>query len=239
LSLENSLVLRCLHVPEDYRTLNEGYKRIEQIKGAVTTIVLGQGEHVVEEYTDKEGDSSDEDGDSSDEHVYHYLEIKCPLNIIGSPKVLDKSDIVVVGGFFIGENIHSNVHVEHLTIRHKEGSGVLGYSSFTLNDLMIDQCGQYGVYVYGTLLRSNNISISKCQRSGVFAWGGATSILEGSETLIYNNCLNGSTSEYGLRVIGSSSKIQIVSPLTKESISKGNLGGGNCGGNGQIETIEE
>ena len=31
LSLESNLVLRCLHVPEDYRTLNEGYKRIEEI----------------------------------------------------------------------------------------------------------------------------------------------------------------------------------------------------------------
>jgi hypothetical protein len=47
-----------------------------------------------------------------------------------------------------------------------------------------------------------------------------------------------------LKVSGSSSKIQIVSPLTKESISKGNKGGGNWGAGGgatlnQIEIIEE
>ena len=96
-SLENNLVLRCLHVPEDYRTLNEGYKRIEQSKGAVTTIVLGPGDHVV-----KDG----------------KLNIKCPVNIVGSRDVLDKSKIVVVGGFQIYAN---GAHVEHLTIRHKKG----------------------------------------------------------------------------------------------------------------------
>jgi hypothetical protein len=42
-----------------------------------------------------------------------------------------------------------------------------------------------------------------------------------------------------LLVSGPSSKIQIVKPLTKEAISKGNKGGGDCGGNGQIENIEE
>ena len=50
--------------------------------------------------------------------------------------------------------------------------------------------------------------------------------------------------DYGLTVYGSSSKIQIVSPLTKESISKGSGGDGNCGAGGgaklkQIEIIEE
>jgi hypothetical protein len=47
-----------------------------------------------------------------------------------------------------------------------------------------------------------------------------------------------------LDVNGPSSKIQIVSPLTKEAISKGNKGGGDWGADDeatldQIETIEE
>ena len=46
----------------------------------------------------------------------------------------------------------------------------------------------------------------------------------------YGNCLSERGYDYGLRVfVGSSSKIQIVSPSTKESISKGNKGGGNWG----------
>ena len=142
-SLENNLVLRCLHVPEDYRTLNEAYARIEQSKGAVTTIVLGPGDHVV-----KGGG---------------YLEIECPVNIVGSPDVLDKSNIVVVGGLWIqgknASNIHGNVHVEHLTIRHEKQCGVFGYSSFTLNDLTIDQCGGFGVYVGGSSTHNANYEL--------------------------------------------------------------------------------
>jgi hypothetical protein len=227
-SLENNLVLRCFHVPEDYRTLNEGVKRVEQSKGAVTTIVLGQGEHVVEE--DKNG--------------YNRLYIKCPVNIVGSPDVLDKSNIVVVGGLWIqgknASNIHGNVHVEHLTIRGLKNNGVRAYSSFTLNDLMIDQCGYTGVWAMGssTLARCTNIKVNKCQYSGVLADEGATIILEGTETLIGNNCLKEWARSYGLKVYLVSSKIQIVSPLTKESISKGNGGVGIGVGMVKLEPLK-
>ena len=167
-SLENNLVLRCLHVPEDYRTINEAYARIEQSNGALTTIVLGPGDHVV-----KGGG---------------YLNIKCPVNIVGSRDVLDKSKIVVVGGFKITAN---GAHVEHLTIRHKSGRGVYGYSSCTLTDLMIVQC-QYGVCAYGSdvVLNCTNIMVSKCQYSGVYAYNGGTIILSGNRTLITDNCLS-------------------------------------------------
>jgi hypothetical protein len=226
-SLENNLVLRCLHVPEDYRTINEAYASIEQSKGAVTTIVLGPGDHVVKRSN----------------YGKNYLNIQCPVNIVGSRDVLDKSKIVVVGGFNITAN---GVHVEHLTIRHKKGSGVRGESSCTLTDLMIDQCG-CGVYAYGSdaVLNCLNIMVSKCIYSGVGAGDGGTIILRGNGTLITDNCLYGNSSSYGLRVVGPSSKIQIVKPLTKETISKGNRGGGDWGAtarNGatldQIETIE-
>jgi hypothetical protein len=236
LSLEYNRDLRCLHVPEDYSTLNDAYNKIIQSKGAVTTIMLGQGEYVVAESTATLGGKN------------NYLNIKCPVNIVGSPHVLDKSNIVVVGGFQIGDvfaNVPGNVHVEHLTIRNKKGCGVKGYSSFTLNDLMIDQCRYPGVFASGsTFARCFNISVSKSQYSGVYASEGASIILQGRDTSIYGNCLYGISDDFGLYVRGSSSKIQIVSPLTKESISKGNKGGGNWGAGGgatlnQIEIIEE
>jgi len=80
--------------------------------------------------------------------------------------------------------------------------------------------------------------------SGVWAGWGASIILEGRETSIYENCSGGESHYYGLAVYHSSSKIQIVSPLTKESISKRNGGGGDWGAEGganinQIEIIEE
>ena len=179
--------------------------------------MLGPGDHVVKGGT---------------------LHIQCPVNIVGSRDVLDKSKIVVVGGFKIYAN---GVHVEHLTIRHKKGSGVWGYSSCTLTDLMIDQCWR-GVYACGSdvVLNCTNIMVSKSIYSGVLAGYGGTIILSGTGTLITDNCLHGHSLLYGLAVNTSDSKIQIVKPLTKEAISKGNKGGGNWGGvGGDIETIEE
>ena len=138
------------------------------------------------------------------------------------------------------------VHVEHLTIRHKKGRGVDGYSSCTLTDLMIDQCMGYGVLAYGSdaVLNCTNIMVSKSIYSGVYAYEGGTIILRGNRTLITDNCLSGDSCHYGLDVNGSSSKIKIVKPLTKEAISKGNKGGPNwgaeCGATlTQIEIIEE
>ena len=93
------------------------------------------------------------------------------------------------------------------------------------------------------VLNCLNIMVSKSIYSGVIAQYGGTIILSGTGTLITDNCLNGRSYHYGLTVFGSSSKIQIVKPLTKEAISKGNKGGGNWGTYNasldQIETIEE
>jgi hypothetical protein len=224
-SLKYNLFPDCLFVPSDQcKTINEAYASIEQSNGALTTIVLGPGDHVVKGGT---------------------LNIKCPVNIVGSRDVLDKSKIVVVGGFKITAN---GVHVEHLIIHHKNGDGVYGESSCTLTDLMIDQCryGRCGVVANGSdaVFNCTNISATKCKWSGVYAREGGTIILRGNRTLVTDNCLDGWSDYYGLRVRGSSSKIQIVKPLTKEAISKGNKGGGNWGANvgatlDQIETIEE
>ena len=206
------------------QTINDAYEKIKQSNGVLTTIVLGEGEHVVG-------------------GVGRYLNIKDPVNIVGSRDVLDKSKIVVVGGFWIAAN---GVHVEHLTIRHKYGSGVFGKTSCTLTDLMIDQCGGHGVSAYGSdvVLNCTNIMVSKCINSGVCAQYGGTIILRGNRTQITDNCLSENSWDYGLAVQGPSSKIKIVKPQTKETISKGNKGGGDWGTNGgatldQIENITQ
>jgi hypothetical protein len=219
-SLERNFVLPCLHVPSDYTTLNEAYERVEQSNGLVTTIIIGKGEHIVEKKEEVEHDNYLIEVDNE-----HYLIIKCPVNIVGSPNVL-ASTIIVRGGFIIDAN---GVHVEHLTIRAiSDEMGVYGCSSFTLNELIIEQCGG-GVSASGssTIGRCCNIVIRKCKCSGVEAEWGASVILEGSETSIYENCSENCIGDYGLRVSYPSSKIQIVSPLTKEKVSKNNNGGGN------------
>ena len=60
--------------------------------------------------------------------------------------------------------------------------------------------------------------------------------MNGSGTSIHNNVTSG-YSWHGLRTYNSSSFIHLVSPLTKESVSIDNGGGGNCGGYGTIKTI--
>ena len=163
-SLKYNLFPDCLFFPSDQcKTINEAYASIEQSNGALTTIVLGPGDHVVE---------------GSNDGTRNYLEIKCPVNIVGSRDVLDKSKIVVVGGFRITAN---GAHVEHLTIRHESGHGVCGESSCTLTDLMIDQC-RYGVCARGSdaVFNCLNIMVSKCQWSGVCADYGGTIILRGT-----------------------------------------------------------
>ena len=61
-------------------------------------------------------------------------------------------------------------------------------------------------------------------------------------TTVHNNCLNGRSSDHGLNVNDSSSKIQIVFPLTKQNCSTDNGGGGNFGGGGydagNLEQVE-
>ena len=56
------------------------------------------------------------------------------------------------------------------------------------------------------------------------------------DTSIHNNVTGGHSDYYGLHT-ESFSSIHLVSPLTKESVSINNGGGGNYGGDGTIETI--
>jgi len=234
-----------IYVPGDFDTINEAYKFIEKnqsfmfdengeivkssSESSVTnrlfhTIVLRPREHVVED---------DEDGDN-------LLRIKCPVTIVGDPNA-EKEYITVIGGFIIDAN---GAHVEHLTIHNDRGYGVWGHSYCTLTDLIIDNCLRTGVLaVDSAVLNCTNIIVSNGLCEGVCAWHGGTIILRGNRTQITGNCLDGFSGYNGLSVWGSeSSKIQIVSPLTKEDISFDNYGGQNWGADGdatldQIEII--
>ena len=75
------------------------------------------------------------------------------------------------------------------------------------------------------------------------ASGGASITLIGAKTTVHHNCTKGIMDTYGLVVYGSSSTIQLVSPLTNEQVSIDNHGGRNWGaGHGadihQIKTID-
>ena len=212
-----------VRVPEDCATLKEAVKRVHGDDG-LTTIVVGKGEHQIDD---------------------EYLEIVSAMNIVGDPGVA-KEEIVVVGGIWFKKGIQGNCHLQDLTLRQAKYSGVEGQSSFTMEDVLLKQCGHSGVCAYGTGVvgRCTNMEVRQCGRSGVLAVSGASITLIGAKTTVHHNCTRGSSNRYGLQVYGSSSStIQLVSPLTKEQISLDNGGSGNWGAYNadinQIKTISQ
>jgi hypothetical protein len=79
----------------------------------------------------------------------------------------------------------------------------------------------------------------------VYANDGASITLIGAKTTVHDNCTDGDDYDYGLEVGGSSSStIQLISPLTKETVSINNGEDGNWGATfgadiKQIKTISQ
>jgi hypothetical protein len=198
-----------VRVPEDCTTLKEAVGRVHG-DDRLTTIVLGQGEHQINGA---------------------LLDIWSAMNIVGDPGVA-KEEIVVVGGIWFKKGIPGNRHLQHLTLRQAKMGGVFGTSSFSMEDVLVEQSGTYGVCADGTGVvgRCTNVEVRQCEWSGVLAYDGASITLIGAKTTVHHNCIKGDSWEYGLQVYGSSSStIQLVSPLTKEQVALDNGGGGNWG----------
>ena len=189
-------------------------------------IVVGEGEHQIDTYS---------------------LQIFSAMNIVGVASQA-KEKIVVVGGIEFKRGIQGNCHLQNLTLRQANECGVWGKSSFTMDGVLVEQCGYYGVWANGTGVvgRCTNVEVRKCGQSGVLASRGASITLIGAKTTVHHNCTKGYSDDYGLAVYGASSTIQLVFPLTKEQVSLDNGGGGNWGADtsyggdiNQIKTINE
>ena len=61
--------------------------------------------------------------------------------------------------------------------------------------------------------------------------------LEGDQTKVDGNGTRGSSCHYGLEACATSSRIHLLFPLTKESVSTNSQGWGNHGGAGTIKTV--
>jgi hypothetical protein len=174
-----------------------------------------------------------------------YLKINSAMKIVGRPDV-PKEKIVVVGGIEFKNGIQGNCHLQRMTLRQAKGGGVLGYSSFTMDDVLVEQCGS-GVAAYGTGVvgRCTNVEVRQCGYSGVIANDGASITLIGAKTTVHHNCTKEDSDDYGLGVFNStSSTIQLISPLTKEQVAIDNGGGRNWGADSrgdinQIKTISQ
>jgi len=165
--------------------------------------------------------------------------IDFPLTIIGE----SKEGCTIIGGLHMAGKKEDDVNVKHLTISQSKGYGVFGYvygsegMSFHLFHVHIEKSEGSGVYVFKTKRNTmSNCQVSHSKRSGAEVKGGLIT-MKGSGTSIHNNVTGGSSGHYGLYTSSSSSSIHLVSPLTKESVSTNNGGGGNCGGRVKIKTI--
>ena len=83
----------------------------------------------------------------------------------------------------------------------------------------------------------SNCQVSHSKESGVWVRKGLIT-MNGNGTSIHNNVTGGTSYSYGLSTRFSSSSIHLVSPLTLESISTNNEGGGNYGDVGEIVIVD-
>ena len=214
-----------VQVPEDCKTLEAAVSWVHA-EDRLTTIVVGKGEHQLD--VNIVGDSG-------------YLKIASAMNIVGDSGV-PKSEIVVVGGIRFKKWISGNCHLQHLTLRQATDCGVAGHSSFTMEDVLVEQCWYSGVSADGSgvVCRCTNVEVRQCRWSGVRARSGASVTLIGAKTTVHHNCTTGASGAYGLGVYYPSSTIQLISPLTKETVSTDNGGGGNWGAErgGDIQQIK-
>jgi parallel beta-helix repeat protein len=192
-------------------------------------LLIADGVHTIENYKSKiswelwEGD-------------VNYLVIDFPITIIGE----SKEGCTIIGGLRMKGKKEDDVNVKHLTISQSKWFGVCGYGmSFHLFNLNIEKSERIGVYVDSTKRNTmSNCQVSHSKESGVSVLNSGLITMTGSGTSVHNNVTGGRSSQYGLHTYGSSSSFHLVSPLKKENISKHNGGGGNCGGDGTIATVD-
>jgi hypothetical protein len=167
----------------------------------------------------------------------NYVKFEVPMTVSGDGR---EKTFVEGGGFIIKGKRDQHCTFFDLTIQKTDLVGLYGSNgmSFDCRRVKFDKCGDNGVYACNTKGRLTNCQITQSKYSGVLSYGYSTIEIEGEETMIEKNNTSGESDVGGLAAWDSSSFIHILSPLTKESISKNNQNG-NYGGDGKqnIKTV--
>jgi hypothetical protein len=123
--------------------------------------------------------------------------------------------------------------------RYDSGLTVFNGLSFLCERMTFTQCDS-GVNAMETKGRLINCVITQCGYSGIVCSYNALIDVEGSQTNIDGNCVDISFVEqcFGLSTDSTSSKIHLLFPLTKESVSTNNNGCENYGGKGEIAIVD-
>ena len=185
----------------------------EAKKKGINHLYLQKGVHTVTAQTFPHGD---------------YVHLTEEWTITGAGRGLT---IVTGFGFYVTGRKDDQVTLKDMTVNQTIGPGFNGYEgmSFLCERMHFDQCGREGVIANETNGRLVNCVITQCGLSGIYSYDKGLVFVEGDETKIDKNVATGLLNRYGLEA-EKSSKIQLLAPLTKESITTvDNLGGGNWG----------
>ena len=207
---------------------------------APSIIFIAKGDHEIEGYFEDQNVGT---ADIIEPLHVPYLLIKYPLIIFGAGR-----DMTAIhgGGFSIEGSIDDRtqkVEVEGLTVSGTKGCGLHGNGGlvFACKDITFTKCESFGVGAWNTTGRLQNCVVTQCGYSGIFSGYDALIELEGIQTNVNGNVINGNVNHYGLNTYNDSAAIHLLSPLTKESVSANNVDGqnyGSCWGGGVIQTIE-
>ena len=205
-------------------------KMSENIAKNIDTIVIGKVKHTVTRTTNEK---------------FNYLDINVPINIFGKHG-LNKKDIIIDGGIRVNQFIKGNVHLENMTISHKERAGLRCLSAFTIKDIIFSHCKMFGFWACGpsAIGIATNVEVHHSGNSGVCASHGGIITVMGENTSIHDNVQKGGIDEFGLAVSFStdenSSIIDLVHPLKLKKVAVNNKGGGDIGAYiANIEDIKE
>jgi hypothetical protein len=146
---------------------------------------------------------------------------------------------IIYGGFRIEgtKEEGKKAELKDMTIFAARGAGLYASNglSFLCTRMTFTQCGEEGVAASNTEGRFVNCVITQCEASGIFSGSNALIALEGDQTKVDGNVTLGVG--FGLWTTCTSSIIHLLFPLTKESVSTNNQGGGNYGEVGTIKTV--
>ena len=132
------------------------------------------------------------------------------------------------------------VIVQDMTMKGSSRHGLHNNNglSFLCKDMTFTQC-ESGMSAENTKGRLINCVITQCGWEGIVCGENALVELEGSQSKVDGNVTSGNSYTYGLETYDTSSIIHLLFPLTKESVSTNNHGGGNYNNDGgSIETVE-
>jgi hypothetical protein len=196
----------------------------EAVTKGLNNIHLMSGMHILKE------ESTNRESTNWLTQNFVYLEIKHPMTISGDGR---GKTFVEGGGFeILGEKDKKCTFMD-MTIQKTEDAGLYASDGMSFHCLRchFTQCNGFKtVNVVDTKGRLTDCQITQCMGNGIAVHGSAVFEINGKETTIDHNCKFNDKDEstfYGIEQCGEVAQIQILLPLTLNSISKNNKGQDN------------